>query len=107
MRHRPWRPHPPAFRAGHENTSRGFKNLKFLPKVAEDAPKEFGWSTTESVALAEKRQTADYWNTDGDLVIRQRCWPDDDALIFIAGDSVDWFIDKLADVIGNPSAGKR
>ena len=88
------------------------KNLKslpavVLPKVAEDASKEFGWSTTESVALAEQRQTAGYWNTDGDLVIRQRCWPDDDALIFIAADSVDRFIDKLTDVMGIPSAGKR
>ena len=87
------------------------KNLKSLPavvlsKVAEDAPKEFGWSTTESVALAEQRQTAVYWNTDGDLVIRQRYWPDDDALI-IAADSVDRFIDKLTDVMGIPSAGKR
>ena len=39
------------------------KNLKFLPavvlpKVAEDAPKEFGWSTTESVALAVYRLIA-------------------------------------------------
>jgi hypothetical protein len=41
------------------------------------------------------------------LVIRQRCWPDDDALIFIAADSVDRFIDKLTDVMGIPSAGKR
>jgi glycerol kinase len=60
----------------------------------------------ESVALAEQRQTAVYWNTDGDLLIRQRCWPDDDALI-IAADSVDRFIDKLTDVMGIPSAGKR
>ena len=77
-----------------------------LPKVAEDAPKEFGWSTTESVALAEQRQTAVYWNTDGDLVIRQRRRPDYDALI-IAADFVDRFIDKLTDVMGIPSAGKR
>jgi hypothetical protein len=40
------------------------------------------------------------------LVIRQRYWPDDDALI-IAADSVDRFIDKLTDVMGIPSAGKR
>ena len=60
--------------------------------MAEDASKEFGWSTTESVALAEQRQTAGYWNTDGDLVIRQRCWPDDDALI-IAADFVDRLIE--------------
>jgi hypothetical protein len=79
------------------------------PKPSADAPEansDFDWNDTESVVLHEQPATACYFNEDGDLVIRQRCWPGDDVLVVIAPDQIDTFIDKLADIIGIPSAGK-
>jgi hypothetical protein len=74
---------------------------------AEKEPSsEFDWNDPECVVLVEQRRTAVYWNPKGELVIRQQCWPDEDALIFISPDSVDEFIDKLTDKIGIPSIGK-
>jgi len=49
-----------------------------------------------------------YWNTRGDLVIRQeRDWSEnDDPFLVIGRDNVDAFLDRLCDVVGIPSAGK-
>jgi hypothetical protein len=78
-------------------------------KSPEDAPEgnsEFDWNDTESVVLHEQPRTAVYWNTDGQLIIRQYNWPDDDSVILIASNSIDEFIDKLTDLCGVPSVGK-
>ena len=48
----------------------------------------------------EQRKTAAYWNPNGDLVIRQKNWPDEDSFVIISADRVGDFIDKLTDVIG-------
>jgi len=80
------------------------------PLVSENAPAspttDFDWSDVDAVVLAEQPETAVYWNPNGDLVIRQRHWPDDDSLIFISRTNVDEFVDKLCDVVGIPSVGK-
>jgi hypothetical protein len=79
------------------------------PKSPSDAPganSDFDWNNdTECVVLAEQRQTAVYWNPSGDLVIRQRAWPDEDPYVVISKSSLDEFIDKLCDVAGVPSVG--
>jgi hypothetical protein len=57
------------------------------------------------VILPEQPATAVYFNPRGELVIRQKRWPDDDSFIYIAPDFVSEFIDKLCDIIGIPSVG--
>jgi hypothetical protein len=42
----------------------------------------------------------------GGLVLRQDNWPDEDVEIYINGDYVDTFIDRLTDVLGVPSVGR-
>jgi hypothetical protein len=57
------------------------------------------------VILPEQPATACYFNPKGDLVIRQRNWPDGDSLILISANMVDQFLDKLTDACGIPSFG--
>jgi hypothetical protein len=66
---------------------------------------DFDWSDQESVVLTEQPETAVYWNPRGELVIRQRRWPDDDPCIFISPHNVAAFIDRLTDLCGIPTAG--
>jgi len=79
------------------------------PPKTEDASagtvEDFDWSDTESVILPEQPATAVYFNPRGELIIRQKRWPDDDSFIYIAPDFVSEFIDKLCDIIGIPSVG--
>jgi hypothetical protein len=53
---------------------------KDLPKETSDS---FDWSETSSIVIPEQLKTAAYWNANGDLVIRQRNWRDEDHWIVI------------------------
>ena len=75
------------------------------PRATPEPSEDFDWNDTESVVLTEQRETAIYWNPNGDLVIRQKCWPDDDVWVVISKSSVDQFLDKLTDICGIPSFG--
>ena len=76
------------------------------PQATPEPSEDFDWSDTESVVLSEQRETAIYWNASGELVIRQKCWPDDDVWVVITEGQVDRFLDKLTDICGIPSIGK-
>jgi hypothetical protein len=43
------------------------------------------------------------WNEDGDMILRQSDWPNEDAVIVIARDYLWTFIDRLTDAMGIPS----
>src|SRR5690349_4745539 len=55
------------------------------PAALPAAKSDFDWSDpaciAECVALRHQPATAVYFNPDGDLIIRQRCWPDEDPVI--------------------------
>ena len=76
------------------------------PQATPEPSGDFDWNDTDRVVLTEQRETAIYWNTNGDLVIRQARWPDDDVWVIITEGSVDRFLDKLTDICGIPSMGK-
>jgi hypothetical protein len=81
--------------------------LPVLVSLSND--NDFDWSSNnEDIVLREQRALAVYWNTRGDLVIRQeRDWSEnDDPFLVIGRDNVDAFLDRLCDVVGIPSAGK-
>jgi len=73
--------------------------------VGQDA-EEFSWNDDDSVVLQEQRRKAIYFNTRGELVIRQECnWPheDSDIVVIIAKNNIEQFLDKLTDICGVPS----
>jgi hypothetical protein len=43
------------------------------------------------------------WNSDGDMILRQSGWPNEDQVIIIARDYLWLFIDRLTDAMGIPS----
>ncbi|MGY4160199.1 MULTISPECIES: hypothetical protein [unclassified Bradyrhizobium] len=72
---------------------------------AAGARDDFDWSVDGAMVLREQLATAIYFNDSGDLVIRQRQWPGEDNLIFVAPNCQQEFIDKLTDALGIPSFG--
>jgi hypothetical protein len=46
------------------------------------------------------------FDDDGDAVITQTRWPDEDHTIIISGDNIATFIDKLTDALGIPGVGR-
>jgi hypothetical protein len=73
------------------------------PQATPEPSEEFDWSKDDgSIILHEQPATAVYFNKRGELVIRQRRWPDDDTFIYIAESSIADFLDKLTDACGVP-----
>jgi hypothetical protein len=56
-----------------------------------------------TVLLPSQGEITIGWNEDGDMILRQSDWPNDDAIIVIARDYLDLFIDRLTDAMGIPS----
>jgi hypothetical protein len=75
------------------------------PAVSSDS--DFDWDAADIVVLHKQPQTALYFNPNGALVIRQQNWPEDDVFVFIAREYLDSFVDKLTDMLGIPSVGRR
>ena len=60
-------------------------------------------SSAETVLLPAQGKITIGWNADGDLILRQSDWPNEDAMIIIGRDYLDLFIDRLTDAMGIPS----
>jgi hypothetical protein len=82
------------------------ETLASTPKVKDS--NKFDWNDVD-IVQRELRETAIYWNTAGDLVIRQRAaWnEEDDPFLVIGANNVQEFIDRLCDMVGIPSVGGR
>jgi hypothetical protein len=46
------------------------------------------------------------FDDDGDAIITQTRWPDEDQMIIVSRDNIPVFIDKLTDALGIPSLGR-
>jgi hypothetical protein len=57
----------------------------------------------ETIMVREQAQVTAYFNTDGNLVLRQANWPDEDSYVVIARENILSFIDRLTDAVGVPS----
>jgi hypothetical protein len=70
---------------------------------------DFDWTDNNAVVLHEQPATAVYFNTQDGLVIRQeRTWDrEEDTFIVISKENVQQFVDKLTDICGVPSIGRR
>jgi hypothetical protein len=70
---------------------------------------KFDWANDEDIVLREQQSIALYRNREGSLVIRQeRRWDqEEDVIIIVTAGNIDTFIDRLTDVAGVPSIGKR
>jgi hypothetical protein len=72
------------------------KPTKSQTAAAENEEDEFDWNTDDSIILKEQRATAAYRNPLGELVIRQRTWPDEDTILFISPENEVAFLEGLA-----------
>jgi hypothetical protein len=68
---------------------------------------EFTWADGEDVVIRERRAIAAYFNQFGELVIRQKCWPEDDPIIYVPHDDILNFLEKLSDICGIQSVGRQ
>jgi hypothetical protein len=66
------------------------------PSDQEDSP-------AKTVLLPAQGEITIGWNKDGDMILRQSDWPNEDAVIVIARDYLWMFIDRLTDAMGVPS----
>jgi hypothetical protein len=64
--------------------------------IGPDNADDFDWSNDDSIILKEQRATAVYKNREGEIVIRQRCWPDEDAILFINPDQAVAFMEGMS-----------
>jgi hypothetical protein len=64
---------------------------------AESDADDFDWNdpNEEAIVLREQRATAVYRNS-GEVVIRQRGWPDDDTVLFISRENEVAFMEGMA-----------
>jgi hypothetical protein len=73
-----------------------------------EIPGDFDWFKDDSIILEEQPVTAVYSKSRNAIVIRQRgTYPDEDMFVFIAPHNLMTLIDRLCDMAGIPSAGKR
>lgn len=51
-----------------------------------------------AIVIRSQSETAIYWNDDGDVVIRQSGWPDEDQEVIISRGSIEAVYLKLRDM---------
>ena len=73
--------------------------LTILPLAVPDQKPDY--------LLGQQDAVSAHLNQNGTLFITQHSWPDDDAVIIIAADLVDLFVERLTDLLGDGSAGRR
>ena len=73
------------------------------PEAENPPPTDRENSPAETVLLPAQGEITIGWNEDGGLILRQSDWPNEDAVIVIARDYIDLFIDRLTDAMGIPS----
>ena len=80
-----------------------------LPKMTIDDC-EFDWNAEECTVQRQCNEVAAYLNPHGDLVIRERSWPEDHWVV-IAEPNIQTMIDRLCDLAGiggyDPNRGER
>jgi hypothetical protein len=58
------------------------------------------------VLCASQEKIEITFNDEGDAIITQTRWPDEDQMIIVSRDNIPVFIDKLTDALGIPSFGR-
>lgn len=74
-----------------------------LQDCPENCPEAQNPPPTEAVLLPAQGKITIGWNKYGDMILRQSDWPNEDAVIVIASDYLEMFIDRLTDEMGIPS----
>jgi hypothetical protein len=63
-------------------------------------------TTDVTVLCAEQSKITIEFDEEGNAILRQMEWPDDDEVILIRRENIPDFIDKLTDALGIPSFGR-
>jgi hypothetical protein len=76
-------------------------------RVTRDDDRNAPTVTRDGITLLYDRQDKIEiaFNDNGDALITQSCWPDEDHTILISRDNIPQFIDRLTDALGIPSFG--
>ena len=77
--------------------------LQDCPEAENPPPTDQEDSPAEAVLLPAHGEISIGWNKDGGMILRQSDWPNEDAVIVIASDYLEMFIDRLTDEMGIPS----
>jgi hypothetical protein len=59
-----------------------------------------------TVLCAEQSKITIEFDEEGNAILRQSDWQEDDAVILIRRENLDTFIDKLTDALGIPTFGR-
>jgi hypothetical protein len=78
--------------SGGEGTSHASRVVQATPGV--------------TVLCAQQDEIEISFDEDGDAIITQKRWPDEDQTIIISRENIDTFIDRLTDALGIPSFGR-
>jgi hypothetical protein len=85
----------------HERNERNERNAL---TVTSPVPRVTSGDVMVLCASQDKIEIA--FDDDGDAIITQTRWPDEDQTIIVSRDNLDTFIDKLTDAFGIPSFGR-
>jgi len=84
----------------HERNDRNA--LTVTPAVTRNAT-----SAGDVMVLCDRQDKIEItFNDDGDAILTQTSWPDEDAIIIVSRDNIPVFIDRLTDAFGIPSFGR-
>jgi hypothetical protein len=79
----------------------GHNEPNALTVTSRVATRDFG-----IVLCASQDKIEITFDDDGDAVITQTRWPDEEQTIIISGDNIETFIDRLTDALGIPGVGR-
>jgi hypothetical protein len=88
-------------------TDRDTVTASVTPSVTERDSESVTETVTDdgaAVLCSNQPEVTAGFNGDGDLVLQQRNWPDDDSTIVVRAENISSFIDRLTDVLGIPSS---
>lgn len=80
-----------------------------IATITEPSADAFDWSRDDSIVVEEQPSIAIFLNSRNHVVIRQRGYSseDEDEFVTIAPQNLMAVIDRLCDLAGIPSVGKR
>jgi hypothetical protein len=82
-------------------------DFKSYPSInREPTPKDQTTAESQRTLLCASQDKIEFsLNDDGDAIITQSRWPDEDQIILISRANIPEFIDRLTDALGIPAFG--
>jgi hypothetical protein len=72
-----------------------------------EQPERFDWTNDPAIVLRRRDAVAAFCNSDGDIVILQQQYPEDDACIVIPREDAEYFASRIAALAQGKADGER